>query len=138
LGYPAWEEKFMQHRFQWRVLAGIATALLSVVGSGCGDDEPDAPSGGCEDTTLTYTSFAKPFIGSYCASCHGASVTGTSRLGAPVDDVFDTRAQVAAKADDIKEQVVVMKTMPFGNGTPKPSDADRVKLGQWLSCGAPE
>jgi uncharacterized membrane protein len=122
---------------------GVAAALLSLLGTGCGDDAPDddpdaVPGGACADTTLTYTSFAKPFVSSYCASCHGGSVTGTSRLGAPVDDVFDTRAQIAAKADDIKAQVVVMKTMPFGNGTTKPSDAERVKLGQWLSCGAPE
>lgn len=133
----------MQHRFEWRVWLGVAALLLSLVGTGCGDDEPDDDddddaSGGCADTTLTYTSFAKPFVSSYCASCHGASVTGTSRLGAPAADVFDTRAQIVANAADIKEQVVVMKTMPFGNGTAKPSDAERVKLGQWLACGAPE
>lgn len=119
-------------------LLGIGAALLILVASGCGDDEPDAPSGGCTDSTLTYTSFAKPFVSSYCASCHAGSLTGTARLGAPADDVFDTRAQLVAKAEDIKEQVVVLKTMPFGNGTPKPSDADRAKLGQWLDCGAPE
>jgi uncharacterized membrane protein len=138
LGYPSREEKFMQHRFVWRVLSGVGAALLIVLG-GCGDDEPDdAPSDGCADTTLTYANFGKSFVSSYCASCHAATVTGTARLGAPVDDVFDTRAQIVAKAAELKEQVVVMKTMPFGNGTPKPSDVDRVKFGQWLACGTPE
>jgi uncharacterized membrane protein len=129
----------MQQRFE-RLFFSVGAALLMLVCTACGSDEADddVTASRCADTTLTYASFGKGFVTSYCASCHAASVTGNARLGAPVDDVFDTRAQIARKVDELKEQVVVMKTMPFGNSTAKPSDAERVKFGQWLDCGAPE
>ena len=130
----------MQHRFERRLFSGFCATLLILTGAACGSDDPDdgSPDASCADPSLTYASFGKSFISSYCSSCHGASVTGNARLGAPADDVFDTRAQIAAKADKLRVQVVVMKTMPFGNGTAKPSEADRVKFGQWLDCDAPE
>jgi uncharacterized membrane protein len=112
-------------------------ALLVVLGGACGSDDPEAPSETCLDKTLDYASFGKPFVSTYCASCHGASVKGNDRRGAPAEYVFDTLAQITAKADAIKDQVVVVKAMPFGNDTLKPSDAERVKFGHWLDCGAP-
>jgi len=126
----------MQFRLVRRAVGGIALALLVVSGAACGSDDPEAPSDTCVDATLDYATFGKPFVSSYCVSCHGGSVKGSARMGAPADAVFDTQAQIAAKADQIKEQVVALKAMPFGTSSVKPSDADRVKFGNWLDCGA--
>ena len=127
----------MLYRLVRRALPGVAVALLVVVGSACGSDDPEAPGQACLDTTLDYARFGKPFITTYCASCHGGSVRGSARLGAPEEYVFDTLAQIAPRAELIKDQVVIMETMPFGNSSLKPSDAERVKFGSWLDCGAP-
>jgi uncharacterized membrane protein len=126
----------MLYRLVRQAVSGAAWALLVVVGSACGSDDPEAPGQACLDRTLDYAGFGKPFITTYCASCHGGSVRGSARLGAPEEYVFDTLAQVTAKADVIKDQVVVMESMPFGTSSLKPSEAERAKFGRWLDCGA--
>jgi uncharacterized membrane protein len=124
----------MQHRARWN-FALFAGCVLSL--SGCGSDSE--PSGPCPPgSTLTYGNFGKAFVDSYCVGCHGGSVTGAARQGAPADEVFDTRAQIAASAGELDEQVVVMKSMPFGPTSPKPTDDQRAQFGEWLACGAPE
>jgi uncharacterized membrane protein len=100
----------------------------AVVGSNGG------ASGSC--TTLTYANFGQKFVATYCAGCHGGSVTGAARQGAPLKDVFDTLAEVKSASRDMVREVVVKRTMPYGSAT-KPSDTERTQLGEWLGCGAP-
>ena len=92
----------------------------------------------CPDPTLTYTAFGQPFIAKYCASCHGGSVTGDARMGAPPTYVFDSLAQVKLHEVEMRTDVVTTKEMPFGTSSLKPSDDERDRFGEWLDCGAPE
>lgn len=87
-------------------------------------------------STLTYASFGQNFLSTYCLGCHGGTVTGAARMGAPTDAVFDTLAEVKAESRKLMSEVVTKRTMPFGNAK-KPTDAERTEFGQWLSCGAP-
>lgn len=103
----------------------------------CGGDgkEPVCPT---EGTSLTYNNFGRAFLTTYCSSCHAATVTGAARQNAPSGDVFDTLAQVKAKSDEVVHEVTVEKSMPYGSASKKPTDAERVQLGEWLVCGGAE
>ena len=53
----------------------------------------------------------------------------------PLGIAFDTPAQIAARASDIEQQAVVLKTMPLGNVTHM-TQAERDALGAWIRQGA--
>jgi len=94
------------------------------------------PSGG-----PTSADFGRAFLEAHCLSCHSASVTGRAREGAPVGMDFDTPEAVRRWAEDIDSHSAagpasVNTAMPPAS-RPTPSMDERVKLGQWLSCGAP-
>lgn len=91
---------------------------------------------GASCSTVTYATFGQTFLTTYCLGCHGGTVTGAARQGAPTDAVFDTLAEVKAASRKLMTEVVTKRTMPFGNAM-KPTDAERTEFGQWLSCGAP-
>jgi hypothetical protein len=80
-------------------------------------------SSGDACATLTYESFGEEFIDTYCASCHTA-----------MDPKLTTLAQVKTNKAKIKAEAVDSENMP-PKGAMAPSDAERVKLGQWLDCG---
>ena len=90
--------------------------------------------------TLTYENFGQPFMNAYCISCHSSQVSGAARGGAPVDHNYDSVADVRRWATDID---VHAAAGPSATNTemppalPRPSQDDRLKLGQWLACGAP-
>lgn len=111
-----------------------ATLSMSWV-SACGDS---GGGGACANEDLTYSNVGKPFVGKYCASCHGASVTGPARQGAPTGYMFDSLADIKRHSMDMHDDVVVTKVMPFGSASLKPSDAERAEFGAWLECDAPE
>ena len=85
--------------------------------------ESDAGADSC--ATLTYESFGKQFLASYCLSCHGGA---TPRGGFKLD----TLAAVITRKVGVKAQVL-SGGMPMGNK--KPSDEERARLGQWIDCG---
>jgi hypothetical protein len=87
-----------------------------------GGTKADAGTGGA-CSALTYESFGKGFITTYCASCHSAG-----------DFVLTSLANIKKFKADIKEQAVDSKRMPQ-KGAKQPTDAERAKLGQWLDCG---
>jgi uncharacterized membrane protein len=123
----------------WKRSSGIFLAAALAVG-GCGDDSADddgtdtgsSDAGACAE--LTYASFGNDFMDKYCASCHAASVTGSARMAAPNDDVYDTLAQIKAKKRELKEEVA-SKAMPFPTAKVFPTDAERAKFVQWIDCG---
>lgn len=121
-----------------RAWLGTAIAALSaLLNAGCGGDSSQVDPTCAASGALTYTNFGKKFVDDYCASCHAGSVHGPDRQGAPPTVVFDSLAQIRAKQDDVENDVVVLKVMPFGQSTKHPTDAQREQLGQWLRCGAP-
>lgn len=127
----------------------LASAFLTVAAGfvlGCGGDDPSPIEGTptesvCPTTqTLTYASFGQGFFDNYCQSCHASAVTGAARNGAPADHVFDQVEDIRLLADHIDElaaagPAATNAIMPPAD--PKPSEAARTQLGEWLACGAP-
>jgi uncharacterized membrane protein len=92
------------------------------------------------DSALTYASFGKDFVETYCTSCHSSELVGDARHGAPGGHDFDSLAGIQAVADHIDEAAAAgpdntFKAMPVGD--PKPTLQERKDLGEWLACGAP-
>src|SRR3954447_915470 len=70
-----------------------------------------------------------------CAACHSMHPTQPGFSGPPRGIAFDTPQQIAARAADIEQQAVVLKTMPLGNVTHM-TQAERDALGAWIRQGA--
>jgi uncharacterized membrane protein len=100
---------------------GLSAAACSA--SGTAIDTAACPT----NSTLTYDTFGKAFVSSYCTECHGNS--GGVNLGSAASVKTN-----AAKA--FKEAANGNSDMP-PSGKKAPSAEERAKLGEWLSCGAP-
>lgn len=121
-------------------------------GGGCGggdsdahahDEEPMSASGAVcpSEGGPTASDFGSAFLRTHCLACHSASVTGEAREGAPTGVDFDTPEAVLQWAEAIDAHSAagpssVNSGMP-PSSRPAPSMDERVKLGQWLACGAP-
>ena len=117
----------------------VAVATLPL---GCSGEEAGKPTESvCPTTqTLTYENFGQSFFDTYCQDCHGSTVTGADRKHAPTDHVFDTVQQIRQMHEHIDENAAggpaaVNTIMP--PEAPKPTEAQRRQLGEWLACGAP-
>lgn len=91
-------------------------------------DGGGAPDPAC--ASLTYASFGEPFLEKYCIGCHlGARAVGGVDLS--------TLAGLKMNAEQVVAHAVekpVVKPMPPA-GARQPTDAERMQLGQWISCG---
>lgn len=150
----------MTHRTRARFVAPLFLSLMLPLtmahgdeedGGGCGGgDEGDEgeelelgpPSGAAcpEGSTLTYESFGRSFMESYCLRCHSESVTGADRFGAPSDHNFDTIIEIQGLAGHIDQMAgagpdSTNEIMPTDD--PAPTLAEREQLAEWLACGAP-
>jgi uncharacterized membrane protein len=135
----------------------LGSALVLLIASlfaacGGGDDSGDDGDDGdeamnvtlssgskCTDTSLTYDNFGAEFLESYCTRCHGSSLSGTQRGGAPQSVNFDSLAS-AKKIGPFtidKKAVVAGEDGPVmpPPDAPKPSTEERDQLGIWLACG---
>jgi uncharacterized membrane protein len=92
-------------------------------------------------STLRYETFGAAFFSAHCTRCHASTNVGAvARRGAPVGLDWDELSVVRAHADAIDRMaaggpLMINRTMPPTE--PRPSDADRLMLGEWLACGAP-
>jgi len=77
----------------------------------------------------------KSVIDTRCVACHSVHPTQAGFNEAPKGVMFDTAAQVKARAALINQQAVVAKAMPLGNLT-QMTDEERALLGAWYSQGA--
>ncbi|WP_164012725.1 hypothetical protein [Pyxidicoccus trucidator] len=89
----------------------------------------------------TAQDFGRAFLETHCLSCHSASATEAAREGAPAGVDFDTPEAVRQWAEAIDAHSAAgpaarNTSMPPAS-RPAPSMDERVRLGQWLSCGAP-
>lgn len=73
---------------------------------------------------------ARHVIDRRCAVCHSERPTDLTFGPAPGGVMLDTRAQIEAKADRIRERAFVTRTMPPSNKTGI-TDAERAILGVW-------
>lgn len=127
-------------------MRAVAALLLAcALGAGCdgedettdGASEADSEDGGelrCEEApTVTYDTFGRGFLATYCDGCHGSQVQ--ERQNAPVDVVFDTREGAQDWADRILARTVPpdgsVPTMPPVGGV---TEADSERLLVWLTC----
>ena len=114
----------------------IRAALLAVLVGACAEaplpleDYPCPPEG----TTLTYDSFGRAFLSSYCNRCHSADEG--ERSGAPESYRFDTLEDVRMHERRIfVRSAATNVSMPPGPDDPPADERDR--LAEWLACGAP-
>ncbi|HLZ28316.1 MAG TPA: urate hydroxylase PuuD [Chloroflexota bacterium] len=128
----AWVRHFFNLRNQGRVVWWIpATAALAVVGLAAAISPP-----------LETTARAVPFsqvqavITRRCAPCHSALPTQPGFPQAPNGVMFDTPDQMVSRAQQIYQQAVVTRNMPFGNLTNITQD-ERDLLADWVREGAP-
>ena len=75
---------------------------------------------------------ARHIIDRRCAVCHSERPTDRTFGPAPAGVMFDTRAQIEAKADRIRERAFVTRTMPPANKTGI-TDSERAMLGSWAA-----
>ncbi len=142
-----------------------ATSLLALLlASGCGGTEDEAaavvPEGaggqaghdhhhdaGVATGALcpavdppTWDDFGRPFVEQYCNRCHAAAVVGAARESAPVGVDFDTVEGVRASAEQI-DLAAGMGPQAHNDAMPPdgatPTHEERMRLAEWLACGAP-
>jgi uncharacterized membrane protein len=75
-------------------------------------------------------------IAQRCAPCHSSAPTYPGIPAAPAGVMFDTPAEMQAKAQRILDRAVTTQTMPLGNLTGI-TDAERDVLRRWVAAGAP-
>ena len=66
-----------------------------------------------------------------CAACHSEHPSDLTFGSAPGGVMFDTPAQIVARAARIRERAVVTRTMPPGNKT-NITESERALLGRWI------
>lgn len=115
----------------------------------CSAPQPDAPPGPggptgatCPvDSPYTYANFAHDFFSNYCVRCHGSTVVGAARNGAPDDRNFDTYTGVLSTDAALMDSVAaagpngVNTFMPRSD--PRPTNKERYEFGEWLACHRP-
>lgn len=114
--------------------------LVAMLGCSHGHEELEGePSGATCPTpnTLTYDSFGRAFMESYCTRCHSSTLSGAARNGAPADHDFDSYLGVLAVAEHIDELAAsgpdsTNEEMP--PAAPIPTLQERQQLGSWLAC----
>ncbi len=130
----------------WQLLT--ITALLGAVACGGEDEdsgsEEDAdvgPASGAvcpTNSAVTYETDIKPFMASYCTTCHAANVPVAQRNGAPKGHNFETEQGVLDEAAHIDQEAAsgpnATNTMMPPTGFPAPSVEERQKLGEYLAC----
>lgn len=120
-------------------------SLLIGLGPSCSDDDdetfgPPTNSICPEISTLTYGTFGQEFMTKYCTSCHSSELKGDARQGAPEYHDYDTISGIRAVGDLIDQTTAsgpAATNLWMPPGRPVPTQEEREKLGEWLSCGAP-
>jgi uncharacterized membrane protein len=114
-------------------------ALLLCACGGGGDEEGTFTQSICPTTDApTYDNFGRMFMESYCTKCHDSAKTGAMREDAPPTIDFDTRVLLRMWTSQIDKQAAfgpagMNRIMP-PSGNPKPQDAERTRLGEYIAC----
>lgn len=112
--------------------------LVALMQTSCGEDPPvrRPPPTEVEDDRCdgapTWEGFAQGMLTTWCTPCHASSLEGTARQGAPAEVDLDTLEDALRWADRIQARTVDSATMPPAGG---PSEEERARLGEWLTCG---
>jgi uncharacterized membrane protein len=129
----AWLRHFFNLRHQGRVVWAIpATAVLGVVVLAWAIAPRNVATG---DSRVTFNQ-AQAVIARRCQPCHSAQPIQPGFPQAPNGVTFDAPDQIVSRAQQIYQQAVVTKNMPFGNLTNMTQD-ERDVLAAWVQAGAP-
>jgi uncharacterized membrane protein len=133
MGLGAWTRHFFNLRNQGRVVWAIpvSAAVGVVVLAALIYPRGAAPTG----SGVTFAQ-AQAVIRQRCVPCHSATPTEPGFTAAPNGVMFDTPDQIVGRSQQIYEQAVVTRNMPFGNLT-NITDDERNLLGAWVQEGAP-
>lgn len=139
------------NRTRARTRARIAAGMSAVLGaalvfewSGCSPDSPlpaalleQAESAGCGE--LSYQNFGADFFASYCLRCHNEQLVGdTARTDAPTGINYNTLSDIRVFQNRIRLRAGVQGDMPPRLlPVPRPSEAERQMLIEWIDCGLP-
>jgi len=95
-----------------------------------------APAALAPDAAARKVSFARvqAVIDRRCVTCHSAHPTSPLFTSPPKDVMFDTASQIAARAAQIRTQVVVTRAMPLGNLTHMTRE-ERELVARWIDQG---
>jgi uncharacterized membrane protein len=131
----AWVRHFFNLRHGGRTAWWIpATAAAAVVALAVAI-EPDETAAPAAQGRVAFSQ-VRGIIASRCAECHSAHPTNTAFTSPPAGVVFDTPAQIAARAKAIDQQAVRSRAMPLGNVTAM-TEEERSVLAAWIDAGAP-
>ncbi len=137
-----------------RAVVGVVLALFltlacssSSEGGGSGGAAGSASGGAAGEGGAsgdTWSSYAQGFFQTYCVECHGAG--NTQRDYTTIHDVLRDQLEIrcgvaSTKLVDCVASFPPQKQFPIDNASktnPKPTDAERDRLVQWLEAGAPE
>ena len=89
---------------------------------------------GTSGQAVPFTEIAR-IVEQRCHACHSATPTFEGIAQAPKGVVFDRPEDILAKAEAIREQVVIARAMPLGNATGM-TDQERAAIAGWLAAGA--
>ena len=117
-----------------------APAMLSALSCDDADAEDVDDSGADDDTDdgdekicgVTFNENIKPFMENYCARCHSAQVPSAERNGAPESSNFDTREDVLADWENIRNRLLDNSGMP--PTPPDPTHIERDDVIAWIDC----
>jgi len=133
MGLGAWVRHFFNLRHQGRVVWAIpVSAAVGVVVLAAAIAPRDV------STSVANVSFAQAqaVIARRCLPCHSATPTQSWFPEAPNGVMFDSSDQIVGRAQQIYQQAVVTKNMPFGNLT-NITQEERDILAAWVQKGAP-
>lgn len=127
------------------VIAGALSVTMGHGGGCCSHSDVLGPPTGATcppDSTLTYESFGRPFMESYCTQCHSSELTGKDRMGAELYHDFDTLDGIRQVAEHVDQTAgsgpdATNESMP-PDDEDQPTLEERRQLAEWIACGAPE
>ncbi|MDQ6675253.1 MAG: urate hydroxylase PuuD [Chloroflexota bacterium] len=128
----AWVRHFFNLRHQGRVVWAIpATAVMAVIALAIAIAPRTVST---PQASVTFGQ-AQAVVTRRCTPCHSAQPTQPGFPQAPNGVAFDTPDQIVERAQQIYQQAVVTKNMPFGNLTSITQD-ERDLLAAWVQQGA--
>jgi hypothetical protein len=113
--------------------------LVVLAACGGGDTEGTFTQSVCPPTDPpTYASFGQTFMETYCTECHDSAKSGAQRQDAPPTIDFESLAMLRMWTSQIDKQAAfgpaAMNRLMPPDDNPKPSDADRRRLGEFIAC----
>jgi uncharacterized membrane protein len=133
MGLGAWVRHFFNLRNQGRVVWWIpASAAVGMIALAIAiAPRPVATA----NAAVTFAQ-VQAVISQRCQPCHSIQPRQPGYPEPPAGVMFDTRDQIVGRAQQIYQQAVVTKAMPFGNLTGITQD-ERDLLAAWVQKGAP-